>query len=74
MHLSKCQLVKEPQWMLAHLQDLQAIMGWIIMCAGNLPIEFESSNTQLGGGWIFSEGIISRFLHKIINHMLQEHN
>jgi hypothetical protein len=30
MHLSKCQLVKEPQWMLAHLQDLQAIMGWII--------------------------------------------
>lgn len=42
------------------LQDLQAIMGWIIMCAGNLPIEFESSNIQLGGGWTFSEGIISR--------------
>jgi hypothetical protein len=60
MHLSKCQLVKEPQWMLAHLQDLQAIMGWIIMCAGNLPIKFESSNIQLSGGWKFSEGIISR--------------
>jgi hypothetical protein len=42
------------------LQDLQAIMGWIIMCAGNLPIEFESSDIQLGGGWTFSEGIISR--------------
>jgi hypothetical protein len=30
------------------------------MCAGKLPNEFESSNIQLGGGWTFSEGIISR--------------